>query len=317
MTGIPIPRMTGSMGVLLFFVLSGFLMAHLYLRTTPSKLEVFEYFRARFARIYPLFAVVCIASCAIFYLVSTSFPYKMSVLALAKHLLGVGPGVTLWTISTELQFYVLFGFMWLGYSRFPTTNRDSLFAATLVLIVGFMWLMGFSKDRIAITGYLHVFLMGMLAAIVLPYVKSKTAYSISAIAFPALFLVYIAACFIAPGTIGGRWVYHSMPLVIAMGGLVLAAVIANDSPVGRFFSSRPLLWLGEVSFGVYLLHRPAMWVMKETMPDNLPWYVSQAILLALVGIMAHLAYIYIEKPSRAYIRSIRVNEGRLAVVLRQ
>ena len=311
MTGTPLPPMAPAMGVVLFFVLSGFLMAHLYLHKTPTKLEVFEYFRARFARIYPLFAAVCIASFLIFNFVSSSFPYKMSLYKLARHLFGVGPMQTLWTISTELQFYVVFSLMWLAYSRLPTTKRDSMFAAALLLIVGLLWSAGFSHHRYAVTGYLHVFIFGMLAALLLPYFKNKAAVSTAAIALPALFLVYIAVCFIAPHTIGGRWVYHSMPLVIAMGALVLAAVLANSSPFGRFFGSAPLLWLGEVSFGVYLLHRPAMWIMSETMPDNLPWYISLSVLLMLVGVMAQLAYVFIEKPSRAYIRSIGTNKGRL------
>ena len=49
-----------SLGVVLFFVLSGFLIGKLYLERPFKAAEVWTYLVARFARIYPLFAFVVI-----------------------------------------------------------------------------------------------------------------------------------------------------------------------------------------------------------------------------------------------------------------
>lgn len=304
-TGIPLPDMAAAMGVLLFFALSGFLMTHLYIRNAPTQRAITSYIRARVARIYPLFASVCLASTAIYYLGYT-FPYPMDLNQLALHLAGMGSILTIWTISTEFQFYMLFIFFWLIYSKM-STNRDFLFISGLAAIILLLWVSGFPGGRILITGYLQVFLIGMIAALLLPYMRSPMWVSLSKAALPLLLLTYILAYFIAPQTIGGRHVYHSIPLVIAMGGIVLTAVLTQATQIGKFLSSKPLLWLGEVSFGIYLLHRPMMWFMSKLIPTHasLHWSVKLAVLLMLVGIISQLAYLLIEKPGRAFIRSVR------------
>jgi peptidoglycan/LPS O-acetylase OafA/YrhL len=310
MTGVPLPSVAGSMGVLLFFALSGFLMAHLYMRSHPSAASVVGYLRARFARIYPLFAIVCLASTVIFYLISQSFPYQMDVSQLAKHLLGAGALMTIWTISAELQFYAIFVVIWLAYSQLGN-NRDLFFSLGIVSVIAVLYSAGFPGGRIAITGYLQVFLVGTLAAIALPYFTTNKGRLFAAIALPALIGVYVTAYFVVPVTIGGRWVYHSMPLVVAMGALVLSAVLAAESTFGRLLSSPPMLWMGEVSFGIYLLHRPVMFFMNRVFPDDLHWTLSLALLLCLVGVAAQLAYTFIERPSRYFIR-YRLGSSKLA-----
>lgn len=302
-TGIPLPDMAAAMGVLLFFALSGFLMTHLYIRNEPTKYAIISYIRARIARIYPLFASVCLASTAIFYM-GYSFPYPMNINQLAMHLAGMGSIRTIWTISSEFQFYILFIFFWIAYSKL-SKKHDFFYIFGLIAIIAFLWVAGFPGGRIAITGYLQVFIIGMIAALLLPYMRSTMWVSLSKIALPTLLSVYISAYFFVPKTVGGRYVYHSIPLVIAMGGVVLAAVIAEKTKLGEFLSNKLFLWLGEVSFGIYLLHRPVMWMMSKFLPPDahLHWFLKLAVLLILVGIVSQLAYLLIEKPGSEYIHT--------------
>jgi peptidoglycan/LPS O-acetylase OafA/YrhL len=60
-----------------FFALSGFLMAALYLRQEPSMFSVATFARARFARIYPLFALAIIGS-AFVYHIDQTFPLRLT-----------------------------------------------------------------------------------------------------------------------------------------------------------------------------------------------------------------------------------------------
>ncbi len=300
--GIPLPPMAAAMGVLLFFVLSGFLMAHLYIDKTPTYGSILQYIRARIARIYPLFGLLCIFSCVVFYL-GIPFSYEMDISQLLLHLLGVGSIRTIWTISTEFQFYLIFILFWVAYSKI-TRNRDAIFIIGLILVILLLWVAGFPGGRIAITGYLQVFLVGMIAALILPHIRTKSLLSASKILFPLLMVVYFAAYFITPKTIGARYVYHSVPLIIVMGGIVLTAVLSENTFLGKALGSKPLYWLGEVSFGVYLLHRPVMGFLNKVIPEsmNLHWSFKLALLLFLVAILSHVAYLLIERPGRTFIR---------------
>lgn len=302
-TGIPLPAMAPAMGVLLFFALSGFLMAHLYIHREASATAVGEYVVARFARIYPLFTTVCILSSIFYYAISTDFSYQLDISGLIYHLLGAGSARTIWTISTEFQFYLLFVFFWLAYSQMGE-NRRVKFSCVLLLIIFFLWLVGFPGGRIAITGYLQVFLAGILAEFSLSLVSRSRAKSIASMLLPIMLLVYIAAFFIAPRTIGQRWVYHEMSLVAAMALLVWSATVGADSALGKLLSIRPMLWLGEISFGTYLLHRPVLFFLGNYLPEDLHWVVKNILLFSILFIICHLAYKLIERPSRSKLKGI-------------
>ena len=53
---------TGAYGVMLFFLLSGFLMAYLYLHVEFNKANINRYFLARAGRVLPLYLVIVFAS---------------------------------------------------------------------------------------------------------------------------------------------------------------------------------------------------------------------------------------------------------------
>ena len=56
------PQFSGPAGVLLFFVLSGFLMGHLYLWKPMDRPAIVRYLIARIARVVPIYYIVVIAA---------------------------------------------------------------------------------------------------------------------------------------------------------------------------------------------------------------------------------------------------------------
>ena len=83
----------GQLGVMLFFCLSGLLMAELYLRQDATWASVWNFVRARFAGIFPLFATFVVGS-ALIYHFDTRFPFQLDAVAATKHLLLFGDGLT-------------------------------------------------------------------------------------------------------------------------------------------------------------------------------------------------------------------------------
>lgn len=91
----------GDRAVMLFFVLSGFLMGHLYLDTAWTPRSVVRYALARVSRVVPL------------YLVGLGLS-NVALVTLPAAFLAAQPSVFthLWTVPVELQYYVVFVGVW-------------------------------------------------------------------------------------------------------------------------------------------------------------------------------------------------------------
>lgn len=97
---------SGQIGVMIFFVLSGFLMSFLYLN---KDFEVKKYIVSRLARVLPLFVFVVLLSFLSQQIFSNGVFYKiLDVNSLISHLFLLSGVSVLWTIPTEIQFYILF-----------------------------------------------------------------------------------------------------------------------------------------------------------------------------------------------------------------
>lgn len=157
------PGSTG-LGVVLFFVLSGFLMGKLYLPKTFDARSVWLYVSARFARVYPLFAFVVIATALINVAIPEANIFELKTWQVDDHLLLYGSNMTIWTICVEFQFYLLFILFWWLTSRFG----HSMIFATVAFAAGLIWatLTFETNDFINIFGYLQVFALGIMVALV-------------------------------------------------------------------------------------------------------------------------------------------------------
>ena len=118
----------GQYGVMLFFLLSGFLMAHLYLDRPFERGLIKRYAMARLGRVLPLFLLVVLTSFIAPYVGVSGF-YDLSGWSyFIAHLLFLEGESVLWSVAPEVHFYwlLVFGFMatWLfvfGHCRFYGT----------------------------------------------------------------------------------------------------------------------------------------------------------------------------------------------------
>ncbi len=133
-----------------FFVLSGFIMCHVYgasFLSSVSRSGFWQFMKARFARIYPLHIFTLLWAILLFAaILYTNFPLndrEKSVFngwAIPAHVvmlqaMGVYPGYTWnapsWTISVEWWMYVLFPFLYGPVSRLTNWGRVAVLAGLL------------------------------------------------------------------------------------------------------------------------------------------------------------------------------------------
>ena len=298
---------TPSLGVVLFFVLSGFLIGKLYLGRTFDRAEVWSYVVARFARVYPLFAVVIVGVALLNATVPGADVFMLRGSDVLPHLLLVGGAMTVWTICAEFQFYAIFIAIWALRSRV----RNALWVLLPVLLFSSASavLAGSDAGRVDIFSYLHVFTLGLLIAN-LPTTESARTARLAGLALPSFVILYAAVFLLAPRFHAERAIYINPVALFACVGMLWASLHAGENWLNRLLSIPLAYWLGEISFGIYLLHRPAGWLVDASVGDWSGW-IKMPLRIGLTLLMAQLAFMVIEKPARDAIR--RWGEGRVRV----
>lgn len=262
----------GHLGVWLFFVLSGFLITDILLkskgpieagdRTTWDSARVF-YIR-RFLRILPVYyltlVVTALAVSQVCHLLVWHVTYTTDFWT-ALHPRDYPYGIHFWTLGVEEQFYIVWPWIilltprrWLGK---VTVASLAIGVAYRALLKGD--LLGHSRLvelGLPILGNIDKFAFGALLAVFseLPYKDRKDLLMRFAlwIGLPAV---------IAMEALYGR--NHNSRIVAmfssAAAGLFFMGVIAMAArgfrgPLGAILQSRPLVYPGKISYGLYLFH---------------------------------------------------------------
>ena len=283
-------------GVVLFFALSGFLMVHLYAGSEWTLRSAWKFIVARFARVYPLFALVIVANVLADLWTGTS-PFQFGTEALLPHLLLFGEGLTVWTVSVEFQFYVAFLLIWLVYRK-ALGGRPVYLALALAAAATLVWLFGRTGGRIDLLSYLHIFLLGMLAGVLADDWKPDTQMvRFAGILAPVLLGGYLVVfVYFAPLFAPGVAIYAQMWVCVLMAALVFVLATAPQSVFGRLLGSKLFVWLGEISFGIYLLQRPVMLALSSVPGlDRVTWPLA---VTALTLLSAWIAHVLVEVPAR-------------------
>lgn len=111
-------------------------------------------------------------------------------------------------------------------------------------------------------------------------------------------------------------------LVSLLTAVLIVALVYPASVMARLLSLRPLVWLGQRSYGIYLWHYPLFLLMNpRNFTGDLPWfaYLGQT---AIVVAAAAFSYKFIEDPIRhgaigRFLKEWASHEKSLGTLLRQ
>ncbi|MEH6559211.1 MAG: acyltransferase [Oceanicoccus sp.] len=295
----------GQIGVMLFFILSGFLMGHLYLNKEFTTENVTLYLVSRVGRIFPLYIGLILISVLISTTVYPAFHYNITDPDIVfRALFFIDAPFEFWTIPVEVQFYFVFIIFWLLYARNTGVPLLGVFIAltTVPSVILFLKL-----------GYVPA----IFSSYALPFfVGIATAINYSRICASRLCKAIAAYCAI-PSLIA---LLLTLPAIRADAGWVLADdffVRTWADPLNwlvvytiffcamlnvksfSFLNTRLFVFMGEISFGFYLIHYP---ILKIVHSMNVPQPMQFLTSFVVVTVLAWLSCTYFEKPVNRFIR---------------
>lgn len=322
-------------GVSFFFVLSGFILAYNY-RDFARDGSIPRFLVARFARVWPLHLVTCVIWIGLIFHFDrhTYFGGETGMIRLISNLTLTQTWIPLklwalsfngvaWSISNEMFFYLLFPLFIGLWSK----HWAKLFFAATLLVVGFIWAGNVlelksadSYNGVSLLGTLYFnplvrvfeFMFGIFLAKVFmtPAVHEFKASRLGwfYLELMALGLVFagmllagnpgrIAAVF---GTATGY--YFQREGIWLLWGLLILVFALSKGPIGAILSTKPLVFLGEISFSLYLVHAILITFIEPYAEAIKPYGLTgYAIFWAVALLSSALLYKGVEDPCRHFI----------------
>lgn len=313
----------GFIGVDIFFVISGFLITNILAQDLISdKFNLRNFYARRILRIFPALVCILILSIAIAWLIFVADEFKI----FGSHLSGAAifisnfiywnevgyfdsaaelkPLLHLWSLAIEEQFYIFWPLiLWVSYRA-----KISLLLVTVILFIT-SFCLGLHELYIK---------QNLIAAFYAPWTRfwELLAGSLLALILPMQVKMPLAK-------IQSNWCVQSILSIIGLGLIMLSAFSFNTGnpfpgwrafiPVlgavllimagpcalinQRILSNRFLVWLGLISYPLYLWHWPVLSFLRITSVGE-PSNLLKVIALMLSIVLAYLTYRFIEKPIR-------------------
>jgi peptidoglycan/LPS O-acetylase OafA/YrhL len=295
------PSIPVHWAVMLFFVLSGFVLSVPWIHGRPPRL--IDFMVRRVLRLWPPIVVTVLASAALFKLIGSHAPYwglswrepvTIDLMTRCLFLTGQHSGcnaldIPLWSLVYEARISLLFPVLVALTLRVrPGILCLAQLIGSAVELLFWMegreaWLPqtpdGLLQGGIATSHYALLFAMGIVLA------------------------AHSERIFAVVGRRTGAWLAAAIVLMAlpsdsanGFGAALLIATVVSSGTRSRFLRWPPLRWLGRVSYSLYLIHWPLLlavfyWFGGPLAPSGL------ALVLIASGLAADLMYRTVERPS--------------------
>jgi len=319
----------GFSGVDIFFVISGFLITNFLLqRASAGRISLGEFYLRRARRILPMALLVLVLTCVAALVLLSQLKatqvindsYWAALFLANLHLIqqstdyfNVGFDQSLvqhyWSLAVEEQFYLVFPLLVIGVvaltKKFGVLGwqRVLTWVIALVAVASLSWAV-YQGNSEPTTAYFssatraYELAIGALLAILIfgrqPITNVRLSTSVSIAAIFAM-----AASFVVLNESQSFPSYLALLPTLGAAAFIFANLSGVRVPVlSKVFAAKPMVYLGKISFSIYLIHWPLIIFTQALFPDLAEsWMFAPAVIAATVGLSA-LGYRFVEQPFR-------------------
>ncbi|MEZ9523055.1 acyltransferase family protein [Enterovibrio norvegicus] len=313
---------SGFIGVDVFFVISGFIITSaIYPQMKSGTFTFLDFYEKRIKRILPLFYIVAISSLITAYFLfspndfsgfADSLRYASVFISNIYFEKNTGyfapssetmPLLNIWSLSVEEQFYFVWPIALLLCSRYlPTKVVPKVLILVLLSMIGYSQYLALTSPSEAyflIQSRAFEMLIGAALALLLFKLRSEDRsyecrfYATAGIV--GVLLVSIALVILDKGD-----VFPGVNAAIVCFGtaLIIFSGENTNTPITRFLSLPVLVWLGKLSYSLYLWHWPIQAFYRYYQSD-FGWkgFVTCSL---LTFVFSYLSLKLIENPARYF-----------------
>ena len=310
----------GFIGVDVFLLISGFLITSILLNkktkagyTLPATLKYF--YAGRFKRIAPAYFVMLVLVAlvaAVFFLPKDFGTFKDGLekaawfnsnnyfadfgdyFAPANH---EQPLLHTWSLAVEIQFYLLAPLLilLLPIKALKWTLVALLVGCTLLAEYRMRFLGIEQATYYSLYARLPEFFAGCLAALYTTSVSGRGGGRKQAwLSNSGLLLILLAA--VAQPKLGH---FPGLPALLPIMGTVLLLVSPSPGFISRLLSSKTLVWIGALSYSLYLWHWPVLAFLRYYNGAEVLDLPFSLLFIALTLLLSLASYYWVERPLRA------------------
>ncbi|PZQ45558.1 MAG: hypothetical protein DI551_06970 [Micavibrio aeruginosavorus] len=306
----------GFVGVDIFFVISGYLITSIiYKSVQEGTFSVSDFYVRRIRRIMPalltvLFVTTLIAS--LIFLPKEFARYGLSLAATASFSSNIlfwresgyfdasawlKPLLHTWSLSIEEQFYIFFPIIVALHLKYlPRFFNFSVCAGIILSLALSQILLVVDKQAASYfnlpTRAWELLIGSALAIGIIPFHVNKAWANV--IAGIGIILVLASGIFTKPVMFPG--INALYPTIGA--AMILYACGQQETFVSQFLSLKPSVFVGRISYSLYLWHWPVLVFSQYYLVVDISWWQS-IILLLFSAFLAFLSWKYIEQPARS------------------
>jgi peptidoglycan/LPS O-acetylase OafA/YrhL len=303
-------RLNGSLGVIIFFVLSGYLITMLALREEKARgrLDFAAFYIRRACRIFPLYYLVLAVHIVLIFglkmfsdkaqMFARTLPYYLAYFQEVPFFRGPPqwlsfPFYQSWSLGIEEKFYLIWPLIAFGALAFSKAPR----VIVTVIIILFLILSPVLFPSIrwyALEYYAHI-LMGALLALIL---ENREGFAfmqrLGEVGLAIVLLVFIPLHFSRLQADHNSYAGSAYAVVFT---ILLGILLITEGRIQRFLSNRFLGFVGELSYGIYLVHILCLNAAEKVFPPGKGLAVPAYVLACLISIMvAYVLHRTLEKP---------------------
>jgi len=277
----------GELGVPLFFLISGIVIPLHMLQTNYDYSHLRQFFLRRLVRVEPAYLIALLGGILFWNLRDQIYgsTFAPSLRDIFLHLGYLIPffddaqwvSTVFWTLAIEFQYYLFLALL------FPFVASNSRWVQNLT-ILGFVALSVGSQNRAYLLNWLPLFFVGITYALFL-FKRIRLSD----------FVCWLVVCLLIAGLkdLGAS--------LVAVFGLLIVHYIPKQS-------FRPIAWLGDISYSLYLFHGLTGGVLINMVSHHVDTPVLK-FLLILVGLIvavmtAWFMYVVVERPSHRRAKQI-------------